>query len=141
MSQDAIHVTQPDFERLESLVDGWWAADPRTRALLDRLREELDRARVVDSAEVEPECITLGSQVLLRDVETGQSSMHRLVLPNDASGVDGALSILSPVGISALGYREGDEFVCETPGGRRRLRVEKVLFQPESCQGVGGQVA
>jgi regulator of nucleoside diphosphate kinase len=140
MIQNAIDVTQPDFERLERLVDGWWAADARTRALLDRLQAELDRARVVDSAEVEPGCITLGSQVRLRDVETGRLSVHRLVLPNEASGPDGALSILSPMGIAALGYREGDEFVCETPGGRRRLRVEKVLFQPESCQGVGGQV-
>ena len=132
MHESEIHVTETDFERLENLVNGWWAADPRTRELLDRLQGELDRARVVDSSAVAPECITLGSEVMLRDLDTGGLSVHRLVLPNEVGGSPRGLSILSPVGVCVLGYGEGDELDCETPGGRRRLRVEKVLFQPES---------
>jgi regulator of nucleoside diphosphate kinase len=42
------------------------------------------------------------------------------------------LSVLSPMGLAALGYRQGDELECETPGGKRRLRIVKVLFQPEA---------
>ena len=131
MNETPIQVTQTDFDRLGRLLDGWWAPDARTQPLLDRLQEELDRARVVANGEVDPDCITLGSEVVLRDLDTGWPSIHRLVWPNDAAGSHKALSILSPIGVAALGYREGDEFVCETPGGLRRLRVEKVLFQPE----------
>ncbi|MEZ5367081.1 MAG: GreA/GreB family elongation factor [Bryobacterales bacterium] len=132
MQKNTIHITEADFDRLERLVDGWWAQDPRTRTLLDRLQEELDRARVVDNQAVAPGCVTLGSEIMLRDLNTGELSVHRLALPNETGDSRAALSILSPVGIAVLGYGEGDEVDCETPGGRRRLRVEKVLFQPEA---------
>lgn len=132
MNQTEIHVTQLDFDRLEHLVNGWWATDDRTRDLLDQLQHELDRARIVDSEEVDPDRITLGSDIALRDLETGRVSLYRLDWPSN-SGRDGqiTLSILSPLGISALGYREGDEFEVEAPGGKRRLRVEKVHYQPQ----------
>ena len=124
---NTIHVTQPDFDQLERLVDGWWAPDDRSLALLERLRDELDRARVVDSGEIAPECVTLGSEVTLRDLDTGRRSVHRLVLPKESHKVEGALSVLSPIGIAVLGYHMGDSFTCETPGGERRLLVEKVV--------------
>ena len=132
MNENLIQVTQPDFDRLERLLEGWWASDARTRQALGRLQHELERARIVDSSEVDPDCITLGSEVELRDLDTGSLSMHRLVWPSEAPHSHEALSILSPMGLSALGYRQGDEFECDTPGGKRRLRVERVLFQPES---------
>ncbi len=123
---DAIHVMRSDLDQLERLLDGWWRTDVRTQALLGRLQEELDRARVVESGEIAPECVTLGSEVALRDLDTALVSVHRLVLPMDTDRAKGALSVLSPVGIAVLGYREGDTFECATPGGRRRLRVEWV---------------
>ncbi len=133
MNEATIQVTQPDFDRLENLLDGWWAADAKARPLFARLQDELARARIVDSNDVDPDCITLGSEVVLRDLDTGRLTAHLLVWPNDARSVRNGLSILSPMGIAALGYREGDEFDCQTPGGMRRFRVEEVLFQPESA--------
>jgi regulator of nucleoside diphosphate kinase len=31
-----------------------------------------------------------------------------------------------------LGYRVGDVFEWEVPAGMRRLKVEKILYQPEA---------
>jgi regulator of nucleoside diphosphate kinase len=31
-----------------------------------------------------------------------------------------------------LGYEVGDVFEWEVPAGKRRLRVEKILYQPEA---------
>jgi len=127
-----IHVTKPDFQRLEHLVNGWWATDDRTRELLELLQQELDRALIVESEEVDPDRITLGSEVALRDLHTGEVTVYRLAWPRDAASGDSLpLSILSPMGISALGYREGDQFEVAAPGGKRRLRVEEVRYQPE----------
>jgi hypothetical protein len=36
------------------------------------------------------------------------------------------VSVLAPIGTALLGYREGDEVERPTPGGLRRLRIEKV---------------
>jgi regulator of nucleoside diphosphate kinase len=44
------------------------------------------------------------------------------------------LSVLAPLGTALLGYREGDELDWRMPGGMRRLRVERILDQPEAKQ-------
>src|SRR5690606_23271997 len=121
-----IMLTQPDFNRLEHLVRGWWETDEQTRGLLERLEQELDRARVVASHEIAPDYITLGAEMELVDLETGRRSVYRLGHGPEATRHHQGLSILSPLGIAALGHREGQEFEYEAPGGRQRMRVEKV---------------
>ncbi len=54
-----------------------------------------------------------------------------LVFPAQADIGAQRLSVLAPVGTALLGYREGDEVEWLTPGGLRRLRIEKVI-QPSS---------
>ena len=133
MNPYEIQVTQPDFDRLDHLIDGWWAADGKTQRLLDGLRDALDRARVVDSAAINPGCVTLGSEVALRNLADGQRSVYRLMWPGEAARYDQGLSVLSPLGVAVIGRREGDVMEFEAPGGMRRLRVEKVRFQPEAA--------
>lgn len=126
MNETPIHLTQSDFDRIEDLLGGWWAPDARTQRLLDQLQAELDRARILDGADPSSDAIGLGSEIVLVDLATAAASRYRLVAPSEADGSPGTLSILSPIGVASLGYREGDEFQCETPGGVRRLRVERV---------------
>ena len=43
------------------------------------------------------------------------------------------LSVLTPLGAALLGASVGDIVECNTPGGIRRLRIEKLLYQPEAA--------
>lgn len=127
-----IYVTKPDYERLIALIERIHPSTARLRKRLILLEEELERARLVESAEVPSETITLHSRVRLRDVRSGEAKTFRLVLPSEGGGAEGALSILAPMGIAMLGYGEGDRFECETPGGVGEFLVESVLYQPEA---------
>ena len=49
------------------------------------------------------------------------------VLAPQESSLLGLVSVLAPIGTALLGYREGDEVEWLTPGGLRRLRIEKVI--------------
>ncbi len=40
---------------------------------------------------------------------------------------------MRPIGAAMLGYRVGDEIEWVVPSGPRRLRVEAILYQPESA--------
>jgi len=40
--------------------------------------------------------------------------------------------VLAPVGTALLRERVGNEIVWDVPGGTRRLRIEELLYQPES---------
>jgi regulator of nucleoside diphosphate kinase len=58
---------------------------------------------------------------------------YTLVFPRDANVDEGRISILAPLGTAILGYRVGEEFEWDVPSGKRRLRIAKVLYQPEAA--------
>jgi regulator of nucleoside diphosphate kinase len=105
----------------------------RDREHLEMLAQELDRAEIVRSRDIPADTVTMHSHVLVRDLDTGRESTYTLAFPSDADIAKGKISILAPIATALLGYREGDEIEWPTPGGRRRLNVIQVLYQPEAA--------
>ena len=128
-----IFVTKADYERLTKLIE--IARDREgdgNREYIDRLEEELERAELVQQKEIPPDVITMRSTVRLKDLDTGEELIYRLVFPTEADYDERKISVLAPIGTAMLGYRRGDVFEWQVPLGSRRLSVEEVLYQPES---------
>ena len=87
---------------------------------------------MVVPSDVPPDVITMRSKVRLKDLGTGEEMVYSLVFPTEAKFDEGRISVLTPVGTAMLGYRRGDTIEWEVPPGVRRLKVEEVLYQPES---------
>lgn len=125
-------ITEADFDRLNHLVES-----PRYRtthsALLMSLKEELSRGRVVAPDNVPKGVVTMRSRVQVRDLRLDESDTYELVYPDEADITQGRLSVLAPLGIALLGTRVGQVVRFEAPAGLRRLRIEKVLYQPEAA--------
>ena len=130
--KNPIHITKPDYLKLIAIVEDFGPANKELSHWLAALEHELDRANVVDSHEIPHGVVTLHSRVRLRDLDSEELLIYRLVLPSEAGRTESGLSVLAPVGIAMLGYGEGDSFECATPGGTRRFLIESVLFQPEA---------
>jgi transcription elongation factor GreA len=64
-----------------------------------------------------------GSQVKLRDEESGKEVTYRLVGATEANLSDGKLSIESPVAQAMVGRKAGDNVVVSTPRGGRAYTV------------------
>jgi len=133
MKQRRIFITAFDKERLDELVAVAREFGDHARQDLDDLGAELIRAKVVDSRVVPPSVVTMNSKVLLRDVDTSEEMTYSLVFPKDADIGSGAISILAPVGTAILGYREGEVVEWPVPSGRRRIKIERILYQPEAA--------
>jgi regulator of nucleoside diphosphate kinase len=128
-----IYITRPDQERLTKLIETARKRDGDVnREYVDRLEEELERAEVVEQKDIPPDVITMRSTVSLKDLDTGEEMIYWLAFPTEANSDEGKISILAPVGTAMLGYRRGDVIEWEVPSGVRRLKVEKVLYQPEA---------
>ena len=128
-----IYITRPDYERLTKLIElAREREGEANREYLNRLEEELERAEVVEQKEIPPDVITMRSTVSLRDLDTSEKAIYWLAFPAEANYDEGKISVLAPVGTAMLGYRRGDVIEWEVPSGVRRLKVEKVLYQPES---------
>jgi len=133
MRATPIDITDFDARRLNAVLARYDDLPVSGRREVNRLRRELDRARIVASREVSGRVVTMNSQVVLRDLDSGQEFTCRLSFPEEANVEAGRLSVLAPVGTAILGYREGNVIEWEVPAGTRRIRIEKILYQPEAA--------
>ncbi|MBV2185018.1 MAG: GreA/GreB family elongation factor [Rhizobium sp.] len=119
-----IYVTEIDKARLQSLL-----AVEEELPMAD-LEHEIERAVVVEPQSVAGDVITMNSRVVLHlDDEKHEVA---LVYPQDADERDRRLSVLSEIGTAILGYQEGDAIDWMVTDRTRRIRIGKVVYQPES---------
>lgn len=123
-----ITLTELDADRLDALLATLPARDMPGR---DALAAELLRADIVPSRAIPPDVVTMNSTVRFSLLPANDSQSLTLVFPRD-SGANGTVSVLAPVGSALLGLKEGDEIDWPGPaGGTLRVRIDKVVFQPE----------
>lgn len=135
MAQREIFMTEEDHEKLMHLLNGVRQRGFRDLEHVEKLDEELDRATVVTSKEIPPDVVTMNSEVVLVDLDTGDEMTLTLVFPHEANVDQGKVSVLAPLGTAVIGYQAGDVIEWPVPAGTRRLRVERVLYQPEAASG------
>jgi regulator of nucleoside diphosphate kinase len=131
--RNAIHISSRDKELLEGLLAEVEASGSSGRGDLKALRGELHRAIVVAPQDVPDDVITMNSRAEMVDLETGETVIFTLVFPLQANVDEEKISVLAPIGAGMLGYRVGDEFEWNVPGGLRRMKVTKVYYQPEAA--------
>jgi regulator of nucleoside diphosphate kinase len=131
MARRKIYLTALDLRRLCRVVSMELALDADSNRHLTRLIAELQRAEVVAADEVPHDVVTMNSEVVLRDEDTGETETYTLVYPNQADIAQNRLSVLAPIGTAILGYQVGDVIRWSVPAGVRRVRIEEVVFQPE----------
>jgi regulator of nucleoside diphosphate kinase len=131
MQQQTIQVTDIDSRRLVGIIDGPRPRHQRDADSVDRLERHLDEADVLPARHIGPDVVTMNSEVRVRDLDTHQAMVFRVVFPRAADSAAGRISVLAPLGMAVLGRRAGETVAWETPGGVRRLRLDRVLYQPE----------
>lgn len=133
MKQRRIFITAFDKKRLDELISVAREFGGQARKDLDGLAAELARANVVESKKIPADVVTMNSKVVLHDLDTSEDETYELVFPNEANADSGAISVLAPIGTAILGYRVGDSVEWPVPSGLRRIRIDKVLYQPEAA--------
>ena len=133
MSANGIVLTEHDVAELNRLIQSRAACDRHDLEHVEALARELERADVVTAARLRPDIVTMRSRVRVRDLETGRGGIYTIVPPMDADVAARRVSVLAPMGTALLGYRVGDAVEWRMPGGRRRLLVEEILYQPEAA--------
>ncbi len=128
-----IYVTHYDRERLRTLLEAEMQIGHSDRQSLEMLRNELERAHIVDAAAIPPDVVTMDSRIRLTDVDTNEVFIYTVVFPSEANVARRKISVLAPIGTALLGYQVGDAVEWPVPGGVRKLRIEEILYQPEAA--------
>jgi regulator of nucleoside diphosphate kinase len=133
MMRRKIFVTEKDKKKLEKLFSSTIGFRSRDLKTVKDLLNELNRAEVINEEDIAESVITMNSTVLVEDLKTKKDYTYTIVYPEDADSSKNKISILAPVGTALLGFRAGDIIEWEVPAGKRRLRVKRILYQPESA--------
>lgn len=126
-------ITDRDAARLARIVEDLLRRASAIENGAEALHDTLDAARIVPAAEIEPDVVTMNSEVTIEDASSGARQSVRLVYPEQADAGKGHVSVLSPLGNAVLGARAGDRVRFATPVGERWVRIAAIRFQPEAA--------
>ena len=82
-------------------------------ARIDELKEMIANAKVIDESQLDESKISVGSIVVLYNVERAREFTYHIVGSYETDPANGKISDYSPIGEALLGAREGDEVVVE----------------------------
>lgn len=98
----------------------------------DQVEDLIHSAELVSSYKVPANVVTMYSQVLIADGQTGLQRKLTVCYPHDADAEAGFVSVLSPVGAGLLGLKKGRLARWRTPdGATATAKIIDILFQPE----------
>ena len=97
------------------------------------LLKELEKAELMEPAKIPPGVVTMHSRVMLRYLDSDRTMELELVYPEEADVKQKKISIFSPIATALIGFKEGDQVEWQIPSGMAKLKIEKVLHQPEAA--------
>ncbi|MDD5428280.1 MAG: nucleoside diphosphate kinase regulator [Candidatus Omnitrophica bacterium] len=141
MSERTLYITAVDKERLHELIISTRENAAESEVHLKDLEAELEKAIIVSSKDIPRDVITMDSQVCVKDLDTQEENVYTLVFPSHSDIERNRISVLSPIGVALLGYRAGDVIEWKVPAGIRKLKIKKILYQPEAIEKGGNNNA
>jgi transcription elongation factor GreA len=93
------------------------------QARLGQLRHRLSKLSQIDIAQIPPDKVGLGSEVVVEDENTGEKETYSLVFGDSVEFEEGHVSMSSPIGRSLVGKGVGESTILKLPAKIRRLRI------------------
>ena len=93
------------------------------RVRLGQLKQRIADLSMINFDKIPRDRISLGSRVVLLDVDKNEEITYKLVTTEDANVTEGLISTTSPIGRSLLNKREGDTVEVKIPSGTRTFEI------------------
>jgi len=93
------------------------------RVRLGQLKQRIADLSMINFDKIPRDRISLGSKVVLLDVDKNEEITYKLVTTEDANVTEGLISTTSPIGRSLLNKREGDTVEVKIPSGTRTFEI------------------
>ena len=91
------------------------------------LEEKLRSATVVEAKDISTDVVGVGTDVKVKDAESGKSVTYTIVGSTEANPAEKKLSNESPVGRALIGRAKGDKVAVQLPNGKEReLTIQKI---------------
>ena len=117
-------LTSTDYNILRELTKN--AKDSTNIREIALLTQELDRAIINKDGIIDQNIVRMNSQVTIEDANTKQQMKVQIVMPSQSNLKEGKVSILAPLSVAIIGFKENDEVEWQLPSGIKTLKVISV---------------
>lgn len=93
------------------------------QAKIVELEQKLANAIIIDDSDISSDEITVGSYVVLHDMDLDEDEKLQIVGSSEADPENGKISDDSPIGIAALRHKVGDVIEVNAPIGVIKMKV------------------
>jgi len=114
-------LTITDYNMLRELTKK--AKDSSNIREIALLTQELDRAIINKEDILDETIIRINSHVVIEDVKTQKQMSIQIVMPSQSNLKEGKISILAPLCVAVIGFKENDEVEWQLPSGIKTLKV------------------
>lgn len=114
-------LTITDYNILRELVKN--AKDSTNIREIALLTQELDRAIVNKGSVLDESIIRMNSHATIEDTKTKQRMNIQIVMPSQSNIKEGKVSVLAPLCVAIIGFKENDEVEWQLPAGIKNLKI------------------
>lgn len=98
------------------------------QAKINKLRDQLARARIIDTDQVPRDEVSFGATVKVKDLDLDDIEEMTLVGAGDEDYDEGKYLITSPIGQGLLGKKVGDVAEIAVPRGTLRFEILEIRY-------------
>jgi regulator of nucleoside diphosphate kinase len=120
-------LTREDYKIILSYLRGGMHKHSFDRKNAEQLELELKKARLVSSENISPDTVRLNSKVKVKEDEDQKTMEFTLVTPDKANIRERMISIMAPIGVALIGFRQGQRIQWQVPSGRKTFTILEVL--------------
>lgn len=117
-------LTNSDYKTIHSLLQNL-PASLKGREV-SQLQQEIKSAEIIPDETISEDIIQLNSKFEVQELLSGKFMNLQLVLPHQADLKQNKISILSPLGVALIGFRQGMTVEWTLPGGLKKLKIISV---------------
>jgi transcription elongation factor GreA len=96
---------------------------------IQEIEDKLARAQVVDPREIQSDKIVFGATVELRDENSGETKVYRIVGVDEADVKLGQISIESPIVRQLLNKSVGESVTVRVPKGEMEYEILSIRYE------------
>ncbi|HEY3278522.1 MAG TPA: transcription elongation factor GreA [Syntrophorhabdaceae bacterium] len=90
------------------------------------IEEMIKNSEIVDVKQGDGESVEFGCHVALKNLDTEEEVIYRIVGPYESDIQKGMISMASPLGRALMGKSVGDEVNFSAPGGQRTYEIVNI---------------
>lgn len=110
-------ISEVDYKLLHALLTSQKSSNGKS------LGEEITKALIVKEEEMDKKIIRLNSYVEIQEMAHGQKVKVKIVMPDCVDLKNYRISVLSPLSVALIGYKENDLIPWSTSVGKTTFKI------------------